>query len=356
MSTLTDLPPAPAGDDPTSGARSGSLFRAELHRFRSRRFLQVLFGLSVLGWIAATVIALTQYGNPTDADFADAQRQVDQIVAESEMWRTQCLEDPEQATGGGEVPDGMTVEEFCGPAPTAADIPIDQFVSKAPFDFASEGTGGAVGFAAAAAVVAFLVGATWIGAEWSSRSLVALLFWVPRRLQVMGTKLAVLLLAAAVFGALAQAGWLAMSGILRVLVGTDGPMPDGFWGELLAVQGRSVLLTAFAAALGFGLANLTRNTGAALGVGFVYFAVVETAVRILRPSWQPWLISNDAAALVAPGGLRIPDYENLTTGPGGFGEPTIYVVTNLQAAITLTAVAAVVIGVGVLLFTRRDIH
>jgi hypothetical protein len=315
----------------------------------------VLAGLSVLGWIAATVIALTQYGNPTDADFADAQRQIDQIVAESEMWRTQCLENPEQAAGG-EIPEGMTTEEFCGSPMTADDIPLDQFISKAPFDFATEGTSGAVGFAAAAAVIAFLIGATWIGAEWSSRSLVALLFWVPRRMQVMATKLVVLLLCAAVFGALAQAGWLLMSAILRAAVGTDDPLPAGFWGELLAMQGRSVLLTVFAAALGFGLANLTRNTGAALGVGFVYFAVVETAVRMLRPSWQPWLITNDAAALVAPGGLKIRDFENLTVGPDGFGEPTVYVVTNLQGGLTLTVVAAVVIGVGVLLFARRDIH
>jgi hypothetical protein len=147
-----------------------------------------------------------------------------------------------------------------------------------------------------------------------------------------------------------------MAWILRTAVGTDEALPDGFWSELLAAQGRSVLLTVFIALLGFGLANLVRNTGAALGIGFVYFAVLETALRALEPSWQPWLLSNNAAALVAPGGLEIPDYSTPTVGPDGFGEPTIYVVDNLQAGIFLTAVAAVVVAIGVALFAKRDIH
>ena len=99
----------------------------------------------------------------------------------------------------------------------------------------------------------------------------------------MAAKIAVLVLGAALFGVLAQAGWLLMSWILRSAVGTDDPLPDGFWGELLAAQGRSVLLTVLIALLGFGLTNLVRNTGAALGIGFVYFAVLETALRGFRP-------------------------------------------------------------------------
>ena len=58
-----------------------------------------------------------------------------------------------------------------------------------------------------------------------------------------------------------------------------------------------MLLTVLAALLGFGLTNLTRNTGAALGIGFVYFAILETAIRILRPVWEPWLLSNNAVGL-----------------------------------------------------------
>ena len=154
-------------------------------------------------------------------------------------------------------------------------------------------------------MLGFLIGATWIGAEWSSRSLVALLFWEPRRLRVAGAKIGVLIGASALLGVVAQAAWLAMAGILNATAGDGGRLPGSFWSTLFALQGRSVLLTVLASLVGFGLANLTRNTGAALGAGFVYFAILETAVRALRPTWQPWLLSNNAVALMYPRGLTI---------------------------------------------------
>ncbi len=355
MTTVVEQPPAPPADAPALPTRSGSLLRAEMHRFRSRRFLQVLLGLCVLGWIVATIIALTQFGVPDDGDRANARAEIDRIVADQAIFREQCLANPEEFTGG-QVPEGVSPDEICGPPMTAADFRVEDFISKAPFDLASTGTEGALVFAAAAAVVAFIIGATWIGAEWSSRSLVALLFWVPQRLKVMATKISVLVLGAALFGVLAQAGWLLMAWILRSAVGSDDPLPDGFWGELFAAQGRSVLLTVLIALLGFGLTNLVRNTGAALGVGFVYFAVLETALRGFQPSWEPWLLSTNAAGLIVPGGLELPDFDNLTVSPEGFAEPSIYLLGNLQAGIFLASVVAVIVGVGVVLFAKRDVH
>jgi hypothetical protein len=355
VSTVLEQPPAVPADPPAPTTRRGSLLRAELHRFRSRRFLQLLLALCVLGWIVAMVIALTQFGVPTDGDRAEAREQIDRIVAEQEIFREQCLANPEEFYGGP-VPADVPTDEICPPPMSASEFRVEDFIDKAPFDLADLGTGGALVFAAAAAVVAFIVGATWIGAEWSSRSLVALLFWVPQRMKVMATKIGVLVLGAALFGVLAQAGWLLMAWILRAAVGTDDRLPEEFWGELLAAQGRGVLLTVLIALLGFGLTNLVRNTGAALGVGFVYFAVLETALRAFEPSWDRWLISTNAAGLIAPGGLEIPDFENLTVTPEGFTEPSIYLLGNVQAGVLLTAVVAVIVGAGVVLFAKRDVH
>jgi hypothetical protein len=337
VSAVLEQPPAPAP------ARSGSLLRAEFHRFRSRRFLQVLLVLALLGWLAAVVIALTQVGVPDSGDLAQAQQRLEQEVTVQEGFRQQCLEE----TDGGEA--------ACGPPIRAEDFRVEDFVGTSPFDFASAGQGGAAGFAGAAAIIGFLVGATWIGAEWSTRSLVALLFWVPQRLRVMAAKITVLVVAAALFGVLMQLAWLAMAGILDAFAGSGEPLPDGFWGTLLALQMRSVLLVVLVALIGFGLANLTRNTGAALGVGFVYFSILETALRVLRPSWEPWLLSNNAVALVAPGGTTL-FVQDGAPGPDGMVQPTEYVITNLQGGLYLGIVTAVAVGVGVVLFTRRDIH
>ena len=340
MSAVVDQPPvAPA---------RGSLLRAETHRFRSRRFLQVLLGLFVLGWLAAIAIALPQFGHPSAGDLSAARAAQQAAVESSNQGRQQCLDDPS-------LPTDVPREQFCGQPVTAADIPLEQFLADPPFSFAENAEAGALGFAAAAAVLAFLVGATWIGAEWSTRSIVALLFWRPRRYSVMAAKLTVLAVAAALFGVLAQAAWLAMAGILSAVAGDGAGVPDGMWGDLLATQGRAVLLTVLAALGGFGIANLIRNTGAALGAGFVYFAVVETAFRALRPTWQPWLLTNNAVALINPGGLRL-FIDDGQPDQNGFVQGTEHVIGNLQGGILLAAVTAVLVGVGVVLFARRDLH
>jgi hypothetical protein len=345
MSTMIEQPPAAAGTLSSAGT-FGRLFRSEVHRFRCRRFIQILLALGVLGWLAAVIIGLANFGNPTESDYAQARQEIDRTVSEQAGYRQECLDQ-------SDIPEGVSPDEFCGPEMQASDFRVEDFLHKAPFDLETAGQGGAVGFGAAAAVLAFLIGATWIGAEWSTRSLVALLFWETRRLRVLGAKIAVLAGAAALLGILMQVGWLVMATILRATVGTDTPLPNGFWGELLGTQGRAVLLTVFAALAGFGLANLVRNTGAALGVGFVYFAIVESAVGAFRPTWTPWLLTRNAAALVSPGGLRIPIFD------GTFdrnGNPPEVLLTNLHAGLYLAVVLAVIVGVGVALFARRDVH
>ena len=47
--------------------------------------------------------------------------------------------------------------------------------------------------AALLALVAFVIGASFVGAEWNSGGMMNLLLWRPQRLQVLGTKLAALL-------------------------------------------------------------------------------------------------------------------------------------------------------------------
>jgi hypothetical protein len=313
--------------------------RSELLRFATRRFIQVLLGLAVLGWLGAIGIGLLSYDQPTPEDFAVAQAEYERVLADEEEWRAECAEQAEAA--------GQPADAFCGPPLT-----VEDFLQVEPFDLASNGNVGAMASAAAASVLAFLVGATWIGAEWSTRSIVALLFWVPNRLTVMAAKLAVLAVAAAVIGVAAQAAWLGMAWILDAAAGSGAQLPDGFWGELLAEQGRAVLLTVLIALIGFGLANLTRNTGAALGVGFVYFAVLENALRIWDPMVERWLLTRNAVSLVLPGGTEVYDYSATTTN----GEPPGFLVTNLHGGLVVAAFAAVIVGVGVWLFARRDLH
>ena len=351
--TLQQPPSTPV--DPLPPTPTGSLLKAELHRFRARRFIQVLFGLAVVGWIAAIVIGLLNFGEPTASDYADAQAQIDQILVENERYRQDCLENPEAFSPG--APEGLSPEELCGPELTAEDIGgVESFLSKAPFDLADAGAIGAVAFAGLAAALAFVIGTTWIGAEWSSRSIVALLFWAPRRLRVIGTKLLVLVLGATLLGVLAQVGWLTMAGILDAAVGLDEPLPDGFWSSLLQTQARGVLLVVLAAVLGFGLTSIVRNTGAALGMAFAYVVVIQLILGNMKPSWLPWMLGTNAVALVSPGGMTIPFYDQVDYSADNLGEYVEYYLGNLQSGLFLGVCAVVLVGLGSLLFARRDMH
>ncbi len=146
--------------------------------------------------------------------------------------------------------------------------------------------------------------------------------------------------------------------VMASQLGRTGPLPDGFYGDLFAQQGRAILLVVFTGLLGFVIANLVRNTGAALGVGFVYFAVVENAVRIFRSSWQEWLLTDNAAALVLTGGHRIFIFgEGFVDEQGAFVDSGREVLlTNVHGGLVLGIATAVLVGLGVVLFARRDLH
>lgn len=312
--------------------------------------MRVLLMLAVLGWVAAVLIALTQFASPTPERIAVAQSTVQSIVQDQAQSRQECLADSTR-------PSGVSDNAFCGPPLRASDLRVDDYLHPKPFSLARYGANGMVGVSDAAAALVFLFGATFIGAEWSSRSIVALLFWETRRIRVMGAKLAVVAAASVVIGVLAQAAWLAAAGLLQAVAGDRGGLPPEFWGRLAGTESRGMMLIVLAGLLGFGLTNLVRNTGAALGIGLAYFAGVETAVRSLRPAWQPWLLTNNAAGLVAPGGIQGYTYRDAIDARGDTVTTSVaHILSNLHSGVFLAAVTVVVVAVSVALFVRRDLH
>lgn len=340
MSAVT----SPDRVDPT--ARRGSLARAEARRYTSRPLVRLLHVLAVLGLLAGALVASTQFERTTPEALAGAERNRSAVVAEQEAFRQECL----AAVG---TPDGPPSAEACGEPLTDDQLgDVEQFLDRQPFRLETDGRGGLYGVAGLTAVLAFLLGATSVGAEWASRSMVALLFWEPRRLRVMATKLGVLALALAGLAVLLQGLWLLVARVLTSARG-EGRVPDGVMAELLAVAGRGTLLAVLVGLLGFGVANLLRNTGAALGVGFAYFALAENLLRVLRGSLQPWLLTENAAALLTTGGTRL-----FLPGPvdaRGMQASREVVLSNLHGGLWLGAVTAAVVAVGVVLFTRRDL-
>ena len=167
-----------------------------------------------------------------------------------------------------------------------------------------------------AAIIAWVLGASLIGAEWRTGSMTTLLTWEPRRVRVMLAKafaatlaafLIVMVLQGLLVGALYPAARFRGS-----TLGATGH----FWRSLSYLALRSGALSAAAALLAFSVASIGRNTAAALGGGFAYLALVEGALlgALVRAS-RPWLVVRNAVIFIT--GQPFADVPNRTLTQAG---------------------------------------
>jgi hypothetical protein len=85
------------------------------------------------------------------------------------------------------------------------------------------------------------------------------------------------------------------AGLLRGT--TDGIDPD--WLRSLSGVGlRVAAVSVVGATMGASIATIGRNTAAALGIAFGYLAIVENAIRGLRPNWTPWLLGDNIIVVI----------------------------------------------------------
>ena len=145
------------------------------------------------------------------------------------------------------------------------------------------------------AIAGWLIGTSLVGAEWQAGTMTTLLTWEPRRLRVLVAKT----LAAAI-GVFAMVFLLDLifTGLMALVAATRGSaegLDATFTRSLIGLDARVATLAAFGAILGLALATVTRNTGAALGIAFVYLAIVEGIIRGLRPGWRAWLLGDNSS-------------------------------------------------------------
>lgn len=217
--------------------------------------------------------------------------------------------------------------------------------TPAPGDFvfrqrAPEGADIVGGFLA---VYAFLAGSTYAGAEWAAGTVQALLYWEPRRVRVLLAKIAALSVSVVAVGIL---GHLVLTSFAAAASNVDGSLAglDGqFWRSLVVDDVRALALGVFGGALAFGIAGLTRSTGAALGAGFVYFAILENALRALVRPLNPYLVGNAIGAWLNDG-VEVQVSSTKTV-----------LLSRADGALVLVGYLVVVVGGMILLFARRDV-
>lgn len=242
------------------------LLGAELGRVLSRRLFLILLILLVVGIVIGGIVTFfTSPADPVDASFREFREQRIESCLESGQPRRMC--------------------RFA-----IFDSSFDRgfLLSSLPDVF--------LGTSAILIIVAWLVGASFIGAEWHTGNITTVLTWEPRRLQLLIVKLLACLIVVSL-AALVLHVLLAL--VLLPAAALRGSTTGFDWGETAGVALRVVALAGIGAVLGFALAAIGRNTAAALGIGFAYLAVIENLVRALKPAWSRWLVTDSSVLFVS---------------------------------------------------------
>lgn len=299
------------------------LLGTELHRMWSRRLLKVLAALVMGGMLVGAAITFVQ----SSRDIGDLRRQAD---IERQRSIDSCVRgefDP-----GGPNRDSGNRQERCERFIGEFEVPDPrwQYVDLQPV---------LLGTSPLLSIVCLLLGASFIGAEWQKGTITTVLTWEPRRLRLLVTKFTAVALVGVAFVVFMHLFLAIVMGVVAVLAGgTDGV--NGTWArETAGFSVRVAAVGGLTAIVGCAIATVGRNTTAALGVAFVYFAVLEGLIRGFRPQWQPWLLGDNAGQFIS----------------GEAVGPAMADKTTMDVALTLLLYVAVFVTVATIFFKNRDV-
>jgi hypothetical protein len=299
----------------------GSLFGAELRRFFSRR---VVRGALALGIALTTLVMVIQVARSAES-------------TASQRGTAFVCNVPTNPADGSTVPGGAPTD--CSPQTTVATVHHDRRVNISKHY--SEAVGG-VGVAMV--LVAFIVGASFVGAEFGAGSLSTQLIFEPRRTRVITVKA----IAVGIGLALAAILLLLYLGVLMYAASELRGVVQGLDSTWFAARAGDIVRVAAAVALGgilaYAITVIARRTVAAVA-GLLIGQVASGIVGSLK-DWH-WVAKyNPATAMIL---MAL----NPVHHPGDPEAQILHlrgaIATSCVWAVGLTIIAAVV-------FSRREVR
>ncbi|MEW2380924.1 ABC transporter permease subunit [Micromonospora sp. NPDC047707] len=337
-----------------------SLYRTELRRLLKRRFTRwmTVLGLLVL---AAVVIGVFVTNEKIDATArakaeatAEAQYQEQTRWAEQERAACEAAKSSGTATNDGRFPDDCSMIT----APPRESIEVEWFLPST-FDFRENFGFTLLPLAAILALVGFVVGASFVGAEWSTGGMMNLLLWRPKRLTVLLTKLAALLTGLLALAVTTTALWFGSFWIVATLRGTTEKMTSGVWQSFALTGLRGVVLALVGATVGFAVASLGRHTAMALGGAIGVIVVGQFGVAILLALAgirfaEAWLLPTYVAAWMQKK-VTLQNWEACQATYFGECKPETLDITWQHSSLLLGVSLVLILGAALWTMRRRDI-
>ncbi|TDD54921.1 ABC transporter permease [Kribbella antibiotica] len=319
----------------------------ELRRLTARRI--TLLGVAGVVLITAFLLFVTwREAEPLSA--LEQQQARTSFEQDHKMWNDTHVQNEAECrkTWDPNVNPGANIDQVCSYSePKASDYGKPQAVFSQLVPQLLHGASYFLLFAG------FLIGASFVAAEFSSGAIGNWLTFEPRRMRVYGSKIAAAGLWFVPLGVVVTAvltlGTYLIAAQLGSTAGTD-------WSDVIGTAVRVVVTTAMGAVLGAVVGLVLRHTAAAIGLVMGYIVLVEGVFGAFLQKVQPWLLGKNFDAFVLHDTTY--DIEACTSQPDGS-----YTCDYIQKTLTfehgawyLAILTLVLVVVGGVIFQRRDVN
>ncbi|MEZ5409408.1 MAG: hypothetical protein R2761_15375 [Acidimicrobiales bacterium] len=146
-------------------------------------------------------------------------------------------------------------------------------------------------------VMAFVIGASYIGADAKTGMLEQILTWEPRRLRLLGARTAIGIVSAGLLAMVLAAFFTALMYGLAAVTGTVDGTTGELWLNVVGVVLRTGLAAGLFCAFGLGVTLLLNNSiGAIVGFLIYWFIIENGLVALFLPRVAVWLPVTNAAS------------------------------------------------------------
>jgi ABC-2 type transport system permease protein len=336
-----------------------SLFKAEMRRLVKRRFVRymTLLGLLVLAAVAVGTFLTNEKVGP--AQIAAAERAAEQDYQQAIGYAQQERQACERAKTAGTTEPRRFPDNCEDITPPPREAFQAEWHMPATFDFRKSFGGTITTFAAILALIAFVAGASFVGAEWNTGGMMNLLLWRPQRLKVLLTKLGALLTGLLAVTVVTAAGWTAAFWAIGTYRGTTERITPGVWQSFALTGLRGATLVLAAGVIGFALASLGRHTALALGGALGLMVVGQFGLGIVLSMAQvrfmeAWLLPTYMLAWMQKK-ITLEDWNACQYAYTGECKPKTMDITWHDSAVLFSVGVLLALVAAVWAMRRRDI-